>query len=366
MAASLFTKLKKYAGAEISQDENYATELLASLLYELPGYRQFVLNELFQIPIAEEVAIRTQESYETRRFGRAVLDLVIEDDVHFIIVEVKVGAGLGTYRPQDDLNGDTYDQIQKYEDCIGLPEDKRISIFTLAQHTPKIRQAKYRYYQPDTDNITWYDLYRITNRRYVQLKDNSPEKYLLDHYIRFLKEENMAGFQGFTLKDLADMSRLTELTEMLSQHRELIKTRIKVEGFKASEEHLSWDRDGVFYNWRGPGKVGVFVGFWFSDEIYHFKFPRESGPRAMVFLEIPPQSPIRDQVIESEAYAKAGNTFDRKNVGYQVLLTSKPLTDFLGKEDQAGALLAFYQDNVGQLQKSGILDLILSCKPSKD
>jgi hypothetical protein len=40
----------------------------------------------------------------------------------------------------------------------------------------------------------------------------------------------MAGFQGFTLKDLADMSRLTELTEVVSQHRELIKTRIKAKG----------------------------------------------------------------------------------------------------------------------------------------
>lgn len=365
MARSLFTRLKKYVGAEISQDENYATELLASLLHDLPSYRQFVLNELFQVPIAEEVAIKTQESYQTKRFGRAVLDLVIEDNVHFIMIEVKVGAGVSTYQPQDNLDGDIYDQIQKYEDCIGLPEDKRISIFTVTQHTLKIRRANYRYYQPDTNNIRWYELYRITNKYYLKLEDNTPEKYLLDQYTRFLKEENMAGFQGFTLKDLADMSRLTELTEMLSQHRELIKTRIKIEGFRESEEHLSWDRDGVFYKWRGPGKLGVFVGFWFSDEIYHFKFPWESGPRAMVFLEIPPQSPIRNQVIESEAYAKAGSTFGRKNVGYQVLLTSKSLTDFLGKEDQIGALLTFYQDSVGELKKSGILDLILSSKPNK-
>lgn len=335
----------------MSQDENYATELLASLLQELHDYRQYVLNELFGVPIAEEATIKTQESYQTKRFGRAVLDLVIEDNMYFIMIEVKVGAAISTYQPQDNLDGDIYDQIQKYEDCIGLPEDKRISIFTVTQHTPKIRRSKYHYYQPDTNNIRWYELYRITNKYYLKLEDNTPEKYLLDQYTRFLKEENMAGFQGFTLKDLADMSRLTKLTEMLSQHRELIKTRIKIEGFRESEEHLSWDRDGVFYKWRGPGKVGVFVGFWFSDEIYHFNFPRESGPRAMGFLEIPPQSPIRNQVIESEAYAKAASTFGQKSVGYQVLLTSKPLTDFLGKEDQTGALLTFYQESVDGLKK---------------
>jgi hypothetical protein len=362
MARSLFTRLKKYVGAEISQDENHATELLASLLYELPAYRHHLLNELFRILIAEEVTIKTQQSYQTRRFGRAILDLVIEDSEHFVMIEVKVGAGINIYQAQDEIDEDIYDQIQKYEDCIGLPEGKEISIFTLTQHTPRIRHPEHRYYKADTHNIRWHELYRITNRYYLKLTGNTPEKYLLEQYTRFLKEENMAGFQGFTLKDLADMSRLTELTEMLRQHRELIKTRIKVEGFKENEEHLSWDRDGVFYKWRGPGKVGVFVGLWFSDEGYHFKFPCESGPRAMVFLEIPPQNPIRNQVIESEAYAKAGSTFGRQNVGYQILLVSSALTDFLSKEDQAGALLSFYQERVDELRNSGILDEIISWK----
>jgi len=365
MARSLFTRLKKYVGTMISQDENYATELLANLLYELPAYRHHLLNELFRIPIAEEVTIKTQQCYQTKRFGRAILDLVIEDSERFIMIEVKVGAGINVYQAHNEIDEDIYDQIQKYEDCIGLPEGKEISIFTLTQHTPRIMHAKHRYYKADTHNIRWHELYRITNQYYLKLKGDTTEKYLLEQYTRFLKEENMAGFQGFTLKDLADMSRLTELTEMLRQHRELIRTRIRIEGFKGSDEHLLWDRDGVFYKWRGPSKVGVFVGLWFSDEIYHFKFPWESGPRAMVFLEIPPQNTIRNQVVESEAYAKAGSAFGRQNVGYQILLTSKPLTDFLSKEDQIGALMAFYQDSVSELKKSGILDLISSAKPNE-
>ena len=364
MARSLFTRLKKYVGAEISQDENYATELLANFLYELPVYRHHLLNELFRIPIAQEVTIKTQQSYQTKRFGRAILDLVLEDSERFIMIEVKVGAGINFYQAHDEIDEDIYDQIQKYEDCIGLPDEKEIFIFTLTQHTPKIRHTQHRYYKADADNVRWRELYRTTKQYLDKLKGDTAEKYLLEQYTRFLKEENMAGFQGFTLKDLADMSRLNELTEMLRQHRELIKTAIKIQGFKESEEHLLWDRDGVYYKWRGASGVGVFIGLWFSDEIYHFKFPRESGPRAMVFLQIPPQSPIRDQVIESQAYLKASSTFGRQNIGYQVLLTSKPLTDFLNKDDQTGVLLAFYQDSVRELKKSGVLDLILSSKQS--
>jgi len=365
MARSLFTRLKKYVGAEISQDENYATELLANLLYELPAYRHYLLNELFRIPIAEEVTIKTQQSYQTKRFSRAILDLVIEDSEHFIMVEVKVGAGINIYQAHDEIDEDIYDQIQKYEDCIGLPDEKDIFIFTLTQHTPKVMCTEHRYYDADANNIRWHELYKITNQYYLKLKGDTAEKYLLEQYTRFLKEENMAGFQGFTLKDLADMSRLNELIEMLKQHRELIKTTIKIQGFKENEERLVWDRDGIFYKWRKPSKVGVFVGIWFSDEIYHFKFPRESGPRAMVFLEIPPQNPIRNQVIASQAYVKACSAFNQQNIGFQILLTSKPLTDFLNREDQVGALLAFYQESVAELKKSGILDLILSAKPDE-
>jgi hypothetical protein len=273
---------------------------------------------------------------------------------------VKIGAGINIYKPQDELDDYIYDQIQKYEDCIGLPVDKIISIFTLTQDIPKTKNARYRYYKQGINNIRWYEIYRLTNQYHLKLQDNTCEKCLLDHYIRFLKEENMAGFQGFTLRDLAEMSRLVELTGMLEQHRKLIKSRIKITGLKESEEHLSWDRDGIFYKSSSKGKIGIFIGLWFSDEIYDFKVPQENGPRAVVFLEIPPQNPIRNKVLKSDAYRKAGNVFDQKNVGYQILLRSKPLIDFLGKEDQVSALLYFYQESTDTLQQSGIIDLILS------
>ncbi len=363
MARDIFSKLKKYSGSEISQDENYATEALTAMLSEFPQYKQYLAKVLFNIDISPDALVKTQEGFKTNRLGRAVLDLVIEDEEIYLIIEVKISAGINQYKSQDELDDDIYDQVQKYEDCIGLPEDKKVTIFILSQHSPRLKKSSYKYYNPSQNNVRWSDLYRKTREYYGQLKDLTPEKYMLEHFIEFVKEENMAGFQGFTIQNLADVSRLAELASILGSHRELTKARIRIEGLRAREENLVYDRDGIFYKWSGNDKVGVFVGLWYSDKIYHFKFPSESGPRAMVFVEIPPNSPIRKRILESEAYSKAGNTFDQKNVGYQVLLKSRPLTGFLDSEDQAAGLLSFYEESVEQLRQSGLITQITSLKP---
>ncbi|MFC1968472.1 hypothetical protein ACFLVX_03680 [Chloroflexota bacterium] len=132
--------IKKYAGTEITQNENYSTELLAGLLNQLPNYRQFILNELYLVTLTEGVVVKTQDTYQTQRFGKAILDLTIEDNAHFIITEVKVDSRINIYQSQDDLDKEVYDQIQKYEDCIGLPEHKNILIFTITKHPVKIGQ----------------------------------------------------------------------------------------------------------------------------------------------------------------------------------------------------------------------------------
>lgn len=363
MARDIFSKLKKYTGSEISQDENYATEALATMLAEFPQYKQYLGRTLFNIDISPDAFVKTQEGFQTTRLGRAVPDLTIEDDKIYLIIEVKISAGINQYKSRDELDEDIYNQIQKYEDCIGLPDNKKIAVFILSQHSPKLKKNVYKYYNPNENNVRWSDLYSKTHEYHAQLKDLTPEKYLLGHFIKFLKEENMAGFQGFTLQNLADVSRLAELASILSSHRELIKTRIKIEGLRAREENLVYDRDGVFYRWSGNDKVGVFIGVWYSDEIYHFKFASGSGPRAMVFVEIPPNNPIRKRVLESEAYKKAGNTFGQKNVGYQILLKSKPLTEFLGTENQVATLLSFYSESIEELRQSGLITQITSLKP---
>jgi len=311
MATSIFSRLKRYASSDSSKDENYATEALATLLSELPGYRQHLTQNLFGIETSDSASVKTQEHYQTNKYGSAILDLVVEDEDNLIIIEAKIDADINVYRPQDEIDAEVCDQLQKYEDCIGLPESKKISIFTLTQHRPKIRSAKYRYYNCGSGNIRWHELHRATRGYALSLEERTPERYLLEHYIQFMKEENMAGFQGFMLQDLAEIPRLIELTERLKHHRELIKAKIKVDRFKGSDEAMKveWGRDGVFYKWSEPEKVGIFIGLWFSDDIYEFKFSQQAGPHVMVFLEIPPKHPIRKQILGSEAFKQASKTF---------------------------------------------------------
>lgn len=357
MARNLFSKLKRYSGGIISQDENYATEALATLLDEFPSVRMFLIRELFHIPGELEAIVRTQVPYETKRFGRAIIDLVIEDRSNLIMVEVKVESGLNYY----EVDQETYNQIAKYEDCEGLPLDKEIYIFVLSKYPMYLESSDYKYFKLDSNPILWRTLYTTADRYCRSLAADTPEKYLLAKFTDYLKEEGMAGFQGFKIDHLADLSRQPELGDVCAEHRRTILENIDISGFEGKED-TSWDRDGVYYRCvqEGRSRVAVFVGLWLSPRYYHIEFPLETGPQVMVFVEVPPKHELRDQLLSSKAYREASKKFTqpKQNLGFQVLLRHKPLAEFLGSKDQVNSLLEFYRESIHYLEESGLLNEI--------
>ncbi|MEE8470241.1 MAG: hypothetical protein V3S51_02815, partial [Dehalococcoidia bacterium] len=356
MTKSLFARLKKYSGSQISQDENYATESLALLLEEFGAYKYHLVKNVFGIAIGADGDVRTQETHQTKRFGRAILDLVIEDQDNFMIIEVKIEAGLNSYEAQGTFSAQTYDQIHKYEDCIDLPEGNQVSVFVLSRHPIEPTREAYKYYCADTGNLKWHSVFASTREYCSTLKGSTAEKYLLSEFLTYLKEEHMAGFQGFDIGDLANMSGLADLDEKLDELRKLTRERISLPGFKEKEQAHDFHRDGVFYLCKEAEKnrVGIFIGLWYSDEIYDFKFAPEGGPQAFVFVEIPPGHAMRQYITGCDAYKRAGLTFKQQNSGYQVLLKHVPLAAILNTEDQATSLVDFYSSCVAELQQSGI------------
>lgn len=361
MTRNLFLQLKKYSGRAISQAENYATEALATLLEEFPSFRASLLRGLFDIEIMPEASVRTQVAYETKSFGRAILDLLLEDDRNFVVVEVKVESGLNYYEAREEIewvteeiDQEAYDQIKKYEDCLGFPANKNISLFTLSKYPLNLETSDYRYFRGE---VLWRSLFAKTQDYYNLLSSPTPEKYLLGKFMGYLKEGGMAGFQGFKIDHVADMSRRVELDAVCADHRSLVLDNIVVPAFKARVQ-VAYQRDGIVYEWHHDKSVKIFAGLWLSDEPYYFKFPRETGPQVMVFFELPPGHKLRSSLTSSEAYAKVSNEFGRQKDGWQLLLRCRPLIEFLGSEDQGKLLLDFYRDSISHLQQCGFLALL--------
>lgn len=352
--ANLFLQLKKYSGGIISQDENYATQALAVLLSEFPSFRALLVRDLFGIEIGPEASIRTQVPYETRRFGRAILDLVIEDVVNFIVVEVKVESGLNYYESREEIDRDSYDQIAKYEDCEGFPPDKSISVFVLSKYSLNLGDSSYKYFKPDSNQMLWKTLFERADNYYRSLGSETPEKYLLGKFLDYLKEEGMAGFQNFKVEHLADLSRRAKVDAVCENHRSLISDNITIPNFKARAQ-VAYNRDGIVYELVRDRDIKVFAGLWLSDEGYYFKFPAETGPQVMVFVELPPKHKLRSSLVSSEAYGRVSKEFGRQKDGWQILLRRRPLIEFLGSSDQGERLLDFYRKSIAELQESGLL-----------
>jgi hypothetical protein len=353
MARNLFLQLKKYSGGAISQDENYVTEALATLLEEFPSFRTYLVRELCNIELEPEATVRTQVIYETGQLGlgRAILDLVIEDTSNFIIIEVKVESGLNYYEAVEGGDQVVYSQITKYENCEGLPTNKSISIFTLSKYPLHVKAVDYHYFKHE---VLWRTLFAKMEDYHRTLASETPEKYLLGKFMCFLKEEGMAGFQGFKIDHLPDLAHRAEINAVCEEHRRLIKDNITMTDFRGKDQ-VAYGRDGIIYEWEHDKDVKIFVGLWLSDELYYFKFRRQGGPQVMVFFELPPKHKLRSVLLSSEAYAKVSKEFARQKDGWQILLRRRPLIEFLDSDDQGESLLEFYRESIDDLQQSGLL-----------
>ena len=134
----------------------------------------------------------------------------------------------------------------------------------------------------------------------------------------------------------------------------MIQENITIPNFKARFQ-VAYNRDGIVYELARNRDIKVFAGLWLSDEGYYFKFPAETGPQVMVFVELPPKHKLRSSLMSSEAYHKVSKEFGRHKDGYQILLRRRSLIEFIGSSDLGSSPLDFYRESIAELQKSGLL-----------
>lgn len=350
---NIFSMLKKYPTTDKQQrDENFVSQCLAVLLTEFPKYKTYLVDKLLKIQIEADGSVRREEEYTTKIGGKkARLDLVLEDKNNFIMIEVKVRSSENLYEGDDK---EILGQIELYENIKGLPTNKAISIFLLTLVQIEAHKTAYIYYNPAENNKLWYELANITKEYSASTSDGSAEKYLLNAFYGFLKEERMTGFQGFN----QDIREMENMVNSLAEHRNLIKHEIghKLKGYDPMEQKLVYGRDGIFFKIQKGQNIGIFVGIWYSDRDYVFKFDSANGPQLMVFVEIPPNHPQWGKFIDSAPYNKASALFKKEKRKYQLLLAHEDLAKFLSSNNQTDSIVSFYSDCVDALIESGVID----------
>jgi len=343
----LFTRLRRYAHAENAAEENYLTEILGYLLSEFPNYRKRLMTCLLEIDIAEDATVETQVGWPTSSYGKAILDLVVQDASHFVMIEVKVEAGLNEY----EFMGQNVDQLQKYEDCSGLPEGKVSSIHTLTKHPINSTSSRSL---PFSEH-RWFDVFQTTEQYVREKIVANAEEHLLKKFLIYLEVHDMAGFRGFSGADLEVLSNKSHLDSVMDSMASAILATIPIPSFTGKHQSAH-GRDGVIFEFdRGPA-IKIFVGLWISDQAYQFKFDRQSGPQVMAFVEIPPNHKWRPELERSNAFNTLLRAFDRQPRGYQALLKHCPLNDFIDNEDQSTRLLNYWSEAVSVISEAGLVD----------
>lgn len=183
----LFANLERYAlNPEKTEAENLSTEVLAYLLRSQSTFRKRFLDRLLieKKPLRRQfrgdVTIITQD-----RFGDCIFDLRIKSGEQSIIIENKLYAGEGFSHIG---RGEYVPQVQKY-----LNKGQGHVAFLAPRDTPpqKPKKNKGNY----LGHLPWEDVCGI-------LRGIRKKSQIMEEFVQYLEEKNMAGFQPFEQREL--------------------------------------------------------------------------------------------------------------------------------------------------------------------
>ena len=211
---SIFSSLSKYpTRAGVRPLENFVTEAVGYFLSNdeqlLKKYIERILRK--DIAAAERVKIITQFPCDA-----GYIDLAIfwheHGETHSLFVEHKIWSSPWEWEDDEGFENDQITVYCKYQEGRFAESDVNhhvalMSSYPLTGYSQEDKKELPAY----LGNYTWWDMRDLLNNH--TMNSNHPMAKLERQFVDFMKEENMAGFDNFTMDELASLSPFEQYEE---------------------------------------------------------------------------------------------------------------------------------------------------------
>jgi hypothetical protein len=257
----LFTSLGTYRPNErVNPEENFTTELLRHIL-EYSRKHQTELFGLFMSLLDEYAPVHDYSKYgevETQKYfsadgvGNAYVDLVIQSQDTYFLIEIKVESGLNYYEV-DNAGGNQnnfIDQIKKY-DMIRSNHTKKIYFLTKYAHGLAFDNC-----DCFIKSFMWHDVYRIFK---TYTSNDQAEAYLMGEIMNYMEDKNMA-----LEKVPFDLTNGISAIYNLTRHLKTALDGISNSRVSVAKNTAGNDCQYMGYNISLDGATKGYVGIWFD------------------------------------------------------------------------------------------------------
>lgn len=185
---NLLSKLHRWAKAN-RQDENFITETFAHLLQYLlridrPTFGKELIKKLAGIELSseecKEVKVTSQPTIFTRRKNKRRPDIKISGDNIYVLVEVKVDAGLD----EDQLG----DYLESFKERSG-DEESKLVLLTKKKITDQSKVP------PEIKQVRWEEIGEELARRKKATSKTGTEGYLVRQLLDFFISRGLYGME---------------------------------------------------------------------------------------------------------------------------------------------------------------------------
>lgn len=283
---SIFSYLKSYIPSEgRDPKEDYLTQMFAYILENIEEAGRIYVEYLYERlntdhPVRENemISVSTQEV------------LRIDDGMGRIDLLIKVGEQLAFICEHKVFSELSECQIEKYmQNASQLGNRQYYSV--LVTFSPS------QWKQPSDIAIIWSDIYVMLEERIIQtnvLSDNAVSFFIVSEFLKYLKENGMAGYSDITSNMITSWFAAQKLEESLKglfselasvqwdQVCPLLR-RDEFSEYAPAYNGMRWGRVGIdFHKWG----LGVFAGVILDTKDHGLEpIDENTGPDFVIFID---------------------------------------------------------------------------------
>jgi len=290
--------------------EDYSTEIFVGVLNSDLILKKYFCEDYLKLS-SSSYKISTQKHYYLKNEPKCIVDIVIEGDNDICFIENKVNSKEG------------YNQLERYSKVLdNLKKEKHINV-KLCYCTKKYDEKKLTSH--NFQQFKWHNIAEI-------LSQYQKEK-LTQHFINFLKTNDMASDMIIEATDLITFNKLTKTLNLIQRNIQNVKSifenkfNISLDGSKGAKmlaQLNDFDRICIasFGIVQGKEHSEILYGFETSGKIVVQIFINSGNLNHKEFI----------QAIENNNKLNSNFKFESIDVGSRIYL-EKNLGDFVNDEN---------------------------------